>query len=120
MSKQQLDAMEMSEERALVTAALDDRVARAKLRKAAQVLVARIASLYVRHGIRKSARTMIATAMGQFDALLNEYANQASKRRQPPERFSFVLTWWSTRRIEQLLRDERTSTGRKKPHPKVG
>lgn len=99
-----LDEMDRDEELALVIAALSDKAVQARLRKLSRALVARIAALYRKDGVRFSEKHMTDTAMRQFNAVLTAYGDRTTKRGQPRERFAFVLTWWSTRRVEQMLR----------------
>jgi hypothetical protein len=98
-----LDAMDHEAERKLVQAALKSPAARATLRKLSRELVVRIAGLYRGEGVRNSVATMTNTAMEQFNAVVNEYGERMESKKAV-ERFSFVLAWWSTRRIEQMLR----------------
>lgn len=96
--------MNHEEEQALVIAALTHKKARAKLEKMTRALVVRLTALYQGEGVRTSAKRMSDTAMRQFAAVLNDYGNQMTGRKRQPERFAFYFAWWSTRRLEQMLR----------------
>lgn len=99
----QLDDMSRDEERALVDAALADRAARTRLQKLSRLLVKRLVRLYLQSGTKRSSIKMVSTAMGQFNAVLNDYGGRKARG----ERFSLHFAWWSTRRLEQFLREGR-------------
>lgn len=101
----QLDEMDRKEEAALVSAALSDKATRRRLTKQSRALVNRLAALYAEEGIDRSPRQMTEAAMRQLTPILNAYGQKMTKRGKKPERFALVLAWWSTRRMEQLLRD---------------
>lgn len=100
---EKFDKLSFENELELVRQALADKKSREKLRALARKLVTEIADLYREDDVERLPRQIVAVCMGQFDPALNRYGNQLETE-TPAYRFSFFFAWWTTRRIEQALK----------------
>lgn len=97
------DNLAFDEELQLVRLAFANRKSREKLRALTRYLVTEIARLYREDGAKRLPRQIVAICMRQFDPALNRYGSQLETG-SPAHRFSFFFAWWTTRRIEQALK----------------